>query len=222
MATDSLNLGLQKPGNLQERWSVMWRRLNLPEPEPQVFWDLCDRYTEPHRAYHTLQHLGECFKWFDRAYDLAENPAAVELALWFHDAVYDTRGADNEARSAELAAQVIESVGGGCLLQQSVQTMILVTQHEAAPSTIDMSFVVDIDLAILGVGVDRFTQYEAQIRQEYDWVPEDRFRQKRAEILQSLLNRPSIFTAEFFRERLECQAQSNLHRSLTMLREGLG
>lgn len=200
----------------------MWRRLHLPEPEPQVFWDLCDRYTEPHRAYHTLQHLDECFEWVDRVYELAENPAVVELALWFHDAVYDTRRADNEAKSADLAAQVIDSLGGGYLLQQSVHAMILATRHDAAPSTTDMRLVVDIDLAILGTGVERFSQYDAQIRQEYAWVPEHLFCQKRAEILQSLLNQPSIFTADFFRKRLERQAQRNLHRSLTILRKGPG
>lgn len=222
MATDWLSLGLLKPENLQERWSGMWRRLKLPEPESQVLWGLCDRYSEPHRAYHTLQHLGECLEWIDRAYDLAEVPAAVELALWFHDAVYDTRRADNELRSADLAAQVIKTAGGGCLLQQSVHTMILTTKHEAAPSTGDIGLVVDIDLVILGAGGDRFTQYETQIRQEYAWVPENVFCRKRAELLQSLLNRSSIFTTEFFRERLERQAQRNLHQSLTILGQGSG
>lgn len=208
--------------NLSARWSALWHKLNLSVPASQVFWGLCDRYSEPHRAYHTLQHLGECLKWFDRACHLAENSAAVELALWFHDAIYDTRRADNEARSTDLAVQVINSVGGGDLLQRSVHDLILATKHDAVPSTMDMGLVVDIDLAILGAEVDRFSQYDAQIRQEYAWVPEDVFCQKRAEILQSFLNRPSIFTTDFFQERLERQAQRNLHRSLTVLMRGPG
>ena len=206
---------------LLPRWSALWHKLNLPSPEPQVFWDLCDRYTEPHRAYHTLQHLSECLGWFDRTCYLAENPAAVELALWFHDVIYETRGVDNEARSADLVAQVIDSVGGEDSLQQSVHAMILATKHDVVPSTMDMRLVVDIDLTILGAKVDRFTQYDAQIRQEYAWVPEAVFRQKRAEMLQSLLHRPSVFTTDSFRQRLEYQAQQNLHRSLVALRQGL-
>ncbi|MBD2113692.1 MULTISPECIES: HD domain-containing protein [Cyanophyceae] len=208
--------------NLLTRWSALWRKLYLPTPAPQVLWDLCDRYTEPQRAYHTLQHLSECLDWCDRAGNLAENPAAVELALWFHDAVYNTRRADNEARSADLATQAIDSVGGGDLLQRSIHDLVLATKHDAVPSTVDTGFVVDIDLAILGAKVGRFAQYETQIRQEYAWVPENLFSQKRAEILQSLLNRPSIFTTDFFRERLEHQAQRNLHRSLAVLRKDSG
>lgn len=206
--------------NLLPRWSALWHKLNLLTPASQVFRDLCDRYSEPHRAYHTLQHLGECLAWVDRAAGLAENPAAVELALWFHDAVYDTRRADNEARSADLAVQTIEGVGGVNSLQQSVRAMILATQHAAAPNTLDMRLVIDIDLAILGADEDRFAQYEAQIRQEYFWVPGPVFCQRRAEMLQGWLNRPTIFTVDCFRERLEHQAQQNLRRSLTLLKQG--
>ncbi|PZV07265.1 MAG: N-methyl-D-aspartate receptor NMDAR2C subunit [Leptolyngbya sp.] len=206
--------------NLLPRWSALWHKLNLPALAPQVFWDLCDRYSEPHRAYHTLQHLGECLSWADWAVDLAENPTAVELALWFHDAVYDPRRADNEARSADLAVQTLEGAGGENSLQQSVHAMILATQHAAAPTTLDMRLVVDIDLAILGAAGDRFAQYEAQIRQEYLWVPGPVFCQRRAEMLQGWLNRPTIFTVDCFRERLEHQAQQNLRRSLTLLKQG--
>ncbi|MBW4459515.1 MAG: hypothetical protein KME47_04635 [Nodosilinea sp. WJT8-NPBG4] len=208
--------------NLSARWAALWHKLNLPAPAPQVFLGLCDRYSEPQRAYHTLQHLSECLDWCDRAGDLVEIPAVVELALWFHDVIYDTRRADNEEQSADFAVQVINGAGGEYWLKQSIQDMILATKHNAKPSTMDMCLVVDIDLAILGAGIDRFEQYDAQIRQEYAWVPEDVFRQKRAEILQSFLDRPSIYTSDFFRERLELQAQRNLHRSLIVLMKGFG
>ncbi|MBD1872005.1 N-methyl-D-aspartate receptor NMDAR2C subunit [Nodosilinea sp. FACHB-131] len=224
LGTDSwakLGLGLLRTV-ISARWSALWHKLNLPVPKPTVLSGLCDRYSEPQRAYHTLQHLIECLDWCDQTGDLAENSAVVELALWFHDAVYETHRADNEQQSADLAVQVIDSVGGEDLLQRSVHDLILATKHDAIPSTVDMGLVVDIDLAVLGAEVDRFAQYDAQIRQEYAWVPEDVFCQKRAEILQSFLNRPAIFTTNFFQERLEHQAQRNLHRSLTVLMKGSG
>ncbi|MFQ4139824.1 N-methyl-D-aspartate receptor NMDAR2C subunit [Nodosilinea sp. PGN35] len=201
---------------LRSRWSQTWRRLALPEPP--LWDDLCDRYTEPHRAYHTLHHLSECFSWFDRAHNLAQSPGAVELALWFHDVVYDPRRADNEAQSAAWASRVIDGVGGGPVLQQTVHAMILATQHHSTLGTGDGLLVIDSDLAILGAAPGRFAQYEAQIRQEYAWVPEAVFCQKRAEVIAAFLARPSIFTLGLFRARLEEQARQNLARSLARLR----
>ena len=78
---------------------------------------LCDallaRYSEPHRRYHTLQHLAECFAAFDEIADLAQHPADVELALWFHDAIYDTRRSDNEQR--RVGAIGHRKLAGTCL-----------------------------------------------------------------------------------------------------------
>src|SRR5215207_157618 len=68
---------------------------------PAVFDELVARYSEPHRKYHTLQHLAECLAHFEAVRDLAEQPAEVEMALWFHDAIYDTQRHDNEEKSAD-------------------------------------------------------------------------------------------------------------------------
>src|SRR5438093_11454011 len=63
------------------------------------------------RHYHTLGHLAACLRQFDDARSLARAPAEVELALWFHDAIYRTYRNDNEARSAAWAAQFLGSHG---------------------------------------------------------------------------------------------------------------
>jgi predicted metal-dependent HD superfamily phosphohydrolase len=44
---------------------------------------------EPQRRYHTLQHLRECLGHLEAVLDQVPDPAAIELALWFHDAVYE-------------------------------------------------------------------------------------------------------------------------------------
>ena len=84
------------------RWNATWHELGLSAP-PRLFDELSSRYREEQRAYHTLQHLDECFAQLDSARTLAERPAEVELALWFHDAIYDTRAADSEDQSAAWA-----------------------------------------------------------------------------------------------------------------------
>ena len=72
------------------RWQETWQGLGL-EPPNGLYDELCLHYREAHRAYHTLQHLRECFGQFDGVRHLAVHPSEVELALWFHDAIYDPR-----------------------------------------------------------------------------------------------------------------------------------
>ena len=76
------------------------------------------------------------------------------------------------------------------------------------------SLLVDVDLSILGQPDERFREYEAQIRREYEWVPEEIFAAKRAEILQGFLARERIYTTDSFFGRFESEARTNLRNSL--------
>lgn len=164
---------------------------------------LLARYREPHRHYHTLQHLAECFEKFDELRDVAAHPGDVELAIWFHDAVYEPRRDDNEARSADWARATVG---------ERVAELVMATRHEAVPADIDAQVLVDVDLSILGAPPTRFDEYERQVREEYRWVPEFLYRRKRREILASFLARPTIYSTPRFIERHEAQARQNLTR----------
>jgi predicted metal-dependent HD superfamily phosphohydrolase len=66
--------------------------------------DLLARWSGTHRKHHTVAHLHEMLDAIGR---LAESGIefdreAVELAAWFHDAIYEIGRDDNEDRSAEL------------------------------------------------------------------------------------------------------------------------
>lgn len=170
-------------------------------------------WQEPQRAYHALQHLTECLEWLDLAAAEAEVPnrEVIELAIWFHDAVYDPQAADNEERSAEMACVCLDEA-----IATEVRRLIEVTKtHRAANE--DERWMVDIDLAILGAETGRFDEYERQIRAEYAWVPEAVYREKRAEILRSFLEREKLFQTAFFRERLETRARENLRQLIESL-----
>jgi predicted metal-dependent HD superfamily phosphohydrolase len=134
---------------------------------------------------------------------------AVELALWFHDAIYDTHRSDNEERSADWAKA---SVGNA-----RVHALVMATRHEAVPHDIDAQVLVDVDLWILGAPEERFDEYESQVRQEYGWVPGPIYRRKRKAILESFLARAAIYNTARFIERYEPQARVNLARSLARL-----
>jgi predicted metal-dependent HD superfamily phosphohydrolase len=199
------------------RWRSTWQRLGVTPPADEVHAGLIARYQEPHRHYHTTQHLAECFARLDEVDVPIEHAPEVELASWYHDAIYDTHRQDNEAQSAALA----RSEGGRAGLPEAVlarvDALILATRHDAAPATPDATLLVDVDLAILGAPVERFDEYERQVRTEYAWVPVPLFRSRRREILEGFLSRPRIYGTEAFRATFEDAARANLSRSIRAL-----
>lgn len=180
---------------------------------------LARAYAEPHRHYHNQQHIAECLAEFDQARHLAKQPTAVELALWFHDAVYDPKAADNEERSAALARQCLGEYGIPGPLAENVAGLILVTKHHEPGADVDAGVTMDVDLSILGREEKRFGEYEEQVRREYAWVPAAAFAAKRAEILERFLARERIFTTDWFRARYEQRARWNLEASISGLRD---
>ncbi|MFL6677550.1 MAG: N-methyl-D-aspartate receptor NMDAR2C subunit [Burkholderiaceae bacterium] len=202
--------------DLETSWHDTWHALRLPTPAG-VLDALLARWAEPHRRYHTPQHLRECLALFAAHRELAERPGEVGLALWFHDAVYDTARHDNEAASADWARRVLRDAGAAPEVAGRVDALILATRHSQVPATPDERLLVDIDLAILGAAPARFDEYERQIRDEYGFVPEDVFRDKRAAILRGFLARPAIFATAALAARFEAAARANLAGAIARL-----
>lgn len=194
-------------------WRTAWQALGAGAND-LLHAALLARYAEPQRAYHTQQHLAECLALFDGFAALAERPAEVEMALWFHDAVYDVHRHDNEAQSADWARRALCDAGAPTAVAERVASLVLATRHSVAPATPDEQLLVDIDLAILGAAPARFAEYEAQIRREYAHVPPAVFNEKRGAILAGFLARPVLFGTEPLRRRFESQARRNLQGAL--------
>ena len=201
-----------------ERWTRLWRDARLRGDPRQVYEVLASFYSQPNRHYHNLQHVAECLSEFDSGRHLAHEPLSVELALWFHDAVYDTRAPDNEERSAELARERLSQSGASPALLDGVASLILATKTHEGTGHPDAPLLIDVDLSILGQTQARFLEYEAQIRMEYDWVPAAIFAEKRAEILQRFLARKRLYTTNLFFDKYETQARSNLGLSISKLK----
>lgn len=195
-------------------WQSAWQALGAQGDGAALREQLWAAYAKPQRRYHTQQHLLECLQLLEAVRHLTPEAAAITLALWFHDAIYELQGHDNEARSAAWAAQALREAGAPPERAEQVQRLVLATRHQALPQAEDEAWLVDIDLAILGAAPARFAEYEAQIRAEYAFVPEARFRAKRAEVLRGFLDRPFIYSSAHFRSELEARARANLRQAL--------
>lgn len=189
---------------------ALWTRLTFAGEAARWHDRLLTAYSEPQRAYHTLQHLDECLCLFDeiKAVGLMSKPDLIEMALWFHDAVYEPTGSDNEERSAAMAVEALDPAETA----HEVARLIMLTKSHTPGDGLDDSWIIDTDLAILGQPWERVLEYEKQIRQEYSWVPKELYREKRVEILRSFLDRKQLYLTEWVRQRLEQPARENLQR----------
>jgi predicted metal-dependent HD superfamily phosphohydrolase len=204
------------PVLLARSWDDAWAALGATPPSGLLA-SLLAAYAAPHRRYHTLQHLEECLASAAADAALAQRPAEVALALWFHDAVYDLHRHDNEAASAAWAGAALRAAGAPAAAVERVQALVLATRHDVPTTSPDACLVVDLDLRILAAPPARFAEYEAQIRAEYGHVPDVFFHAKRREVLQSFLDREAIFLTPACRERFEAQARANLQAAVARM-----
>jgi len=195
-------------------WIDAWHGLGVNEPDAALQGELLARYGEPHRAYHTLQHLDECLAGLAGERSHAERPAEIALALWFHDAIYDLHRHDNEERSADWALHALLAAGAADDAAQRVHALVMATRHQAQPEGTDAQLLVDIDLSILGAPAARFAEYEQQIRIEYAHVPHEVFEPRRRQILGGFLARDPLYLTASVRAQREQQARINLRQAI--------
>jgi predicted metal-dependent HD superfamily phosphohydrolase len=187
-------------------------------PSEDVYKLLEKAYSKKHRAYHTLGHIDACLRHLDCVRDQAERPHEIELALWFHDAIYKPFSSTNEEDSADWVKDFLEGQpkADAEMIKRVFDLIILTKEHEL-PTTTDAKLMLDIDLSILGTAPHIYEQFENDVRYEYKRVPKFIFRKKRKEILETFLQRPKIYQTPYFQERLEIQARRNLERAITNL-----
>jgi predicted metal-dependent HD superfamily phosphohydrolase len=198
---------------------------NKPLLDKSLKAELSELYRAPGRHYHGLAHV-EALLELARAYgDLLSDPEAVKAAIWFHDAIYDSRRSDNEQRSATLARERLAGRATSDRLER-IAKMIAATATHTPPAyghgatDQDALLFLDMDLSILGASQAEFDRYESAVRREYDWVDDDRWRNGRTDVLRRFADRPYIFHSDVFRRRFEASARRNITRSLARLTDG--
>ena len=201
----------------RDRWQALMGRLAWPANDAS-FAALSNAYREPHRHYHTHAHIADCLAQLDAMRDTCAQPDAIELALWFHDAIYDPYRSDNEQASAGWAVRFLRDNGAIATLQQRVQALILATRHDAVASDPDMAILIDIDLSILGAAAETYERYRHAIRREYRWVPGPLFRRNRRAVLDSFRQRERIFLSDRLHASHEANARANIAAELEQLR----
>jgi len=197
-----------------DRWSKACAAIGVA-PDESDYRRVRRAWRSMGRHYHTLSHLEACLRELDAVQALALRPAEIELALWFHDAIYRSWRRDNEAQSAALAVRILHAAAPDIV--ERIRQMILATTHRETGFAGDTALLLDIDLTILGSPPEIYGQFERAVRREYWWVPRARYVAGRGRILGALLERPAIYQNDRFYEKFEQPARTNIAAALRQL-----
>ncbi|MFD2758636.1 DUF4031 domain-containing protein [Gulosibacter faecalis] len=188
---------------------------------------LLARWAEPHRGYHSVEHLHEVLLHLDLLATCGEPlPREALLAAWFHDAVYDGRPGEDERRSADLARDELSALGELPAVTDAVHRLILSTDPGVPPDTVlepgdahAAAMLGDADLAILAAPTERYDEYVRGVRREYAHVADDAFVEARLAVLQELLDRRELFGTSAASKLWDQRARTNLATEIRLLTE---
>lgn len=184
---------------------------------------LRDRYAEPHRAYHTGAHLDAVLAGVAAARARLTYPDAVELAAWYHDAIYDPARGDNEERSALLLEHEMAGLADAALIERAAWLVRCTADHALPPGMearlrADAAVFLDLDMTVLGADAAAFDAYERGIAAEYMPVHgAERYAAGRARFLDGMLARARLFHTDEAHAALDTAARGNMRRALAAL-----
>lgn len=202
---------------LQDSWHSLMDRIGAFSNEDEVLQDLIVRYGEPHRHYHTLDHIADCLVTLAGVRHLCANPDTVALAIWFHDAIFDVSRNDNEELSAQLAYDSCLRLGLQKEIALCVSNLVKATTHQEILLTHDAKVLVDIDLTSLALDPDAFAENSRKIRSEYSSLDDGAYERRSRKMFEAMIDRHRIYQTDYFHEQYEDMARANLLATLLNL-----
>ena len=188
----------------RERAEVLWRELKK-------------RYTGSARHYHNLEHLHFMITRSEEIKTSLRDPEMVVFAIYYHDLVYNVLRKDNEVRSARIARSRLEELGIPEDRIAHCVAMIEATKDHPLSEDQDTNYLLDLDMAILGVSPERYLLYTEQVREEYAIYPDMLYNKGRKHVLQQFFADEHLFRTDVFKVEFEAKASRNIQSELARL-----
>ena len=206
------------------RFQALWQRCAASVPvldsiAPQIYDDLYAHYAEPQRRYHTWGHVDHCLREFDAASIHDPSADALEMAIWFHDAIYVPGAVDNEPRSAALFLEYATSQLTQPFID-CVYELIMLTTHRRPPNANAQAWMIDIDLSSFGLAWPEFLRDSHDVRAEQAHIADVEYCTAQSRFLRAMSARARIFYTAHFYARYEQSARANIARLLALLETG--
>ena len=197
---------------LAERFTKIWLNYAGAQAQPAQIWDMIKRhYGEPHRFYHTLNHLNQCLGELDTARDIVEEFDATEMSIWFHDIIYQYGAKDNESLSAHTFRDLAAPHMAADFVDR-VCEFIIATKHTGNAQDIGEAYMVDIDLSGFGLPWEGYLADSNALRKEAPNVSDEQYYGGKLRFLDGLLSWKKLFQTDYFNDHLESRARENIQR----------
>ena len=184
---------------------------------------LLDRWSVPHRRFHTVRHLLDVLARVDELGAETHDPPLVLLGAWYHGAVFDvqiltgsTAGCEDDPSSAALAVTELVGLGVPDGRARRVGDLVAVlVAHDPDPTDLDATVLCDADLGVLATEPQKYRTYLRNVREEYADVADPEFFAARRATVTGLLARKTIYhspRARGWEEVARENLQAELHR----------
>ena len=212
----------------EARWRSLCHSLHASEAATQKWWNvLRDAYGGPDRHYHSLEHIDAMLGLATAYGEEIEDREAVDLAIFFHDVIYDAKdggGGANERLSAakfsDFAAEAVNAVALSQRRRAKIVAWIELTYTHRCGEDVDGDgrLFMDFDMSILAADRETYLRYARNVRREYAHVPGVAWRVGRSRFLASAASPThSVFSSTHFAAR-EADARRNANAEKWRLR----
>lgn len=151
---------------------------------------LLEMWNEPHRSYHSLNHLYDLFSLIEADYHSnkfdRKTYENLLLTAIFHDIIYDPNKDDNEEKSADFFMSLCIEKNSKDVL--SIKQAILDTKTHDSENPLSKLFN-KYDMNIVERDIDSLIDWERGIREEYSIYSDEDYKMGRTNFLKGLLNK---------------------------------
>jgi len=205
-------LSSEQEALLSTRFMECCQQLELPCNQAKVYYEqLYDLYTDSKRHYHNLAHIFNLLNLLDKYKTSIEQSLLFELAVWYHDAIYNAKAKDNELQSALLVQKLFSKYLDVTSLAY-VDALIMSTEgHFPRVENQDAYLFLDFDLSILAAEPSVYNLYSEAIWQEYKIAYiKLLYKMGRKKVLKNFLAREKIYFSPVFFTNYEVKARQNI------------
>ena len=206
--------------SLKHQWFQLVTKYTKENALAESLWiEIKTQYKLNARYYHNFSHIDTMLKQAETHKEAIANHNAFLFAIWYHDIIYKPTKQDNEAQSAVLAKKRLKKLHLEQNTLENIEQLIISTKkHEIVLSeTLDNAYLLDIDLSILGSDWKTYQKYTENIRKEYRVYPSFIYNKGRKQVLQSFLERDTLFFTQPYQSKFETQARKNILKEIELL-----